>query len=92
MQRTSNTHSHLFTFCRLVYLELRSDSFQRYLNSQMFASFLKKKGDMFFKTISIDTKLEEEITPGDFESPYITDKDIYFLVRLVWDVFNTTNM
>ena len=50
----------------------------------MFASFLKKKGDSFFKTISIDTtKLQEEITPEDFDAPYITDKDIYFLVRLV---------
>ncbi|KAL0490141.1 regulator of G-protein signaling [Acrasis kona] len=68
----------------IVFAELRSDSFHRYLNSEIFKEYINKKGEQYLNSISkkIFNCKKPKILPGDFSVPYITDQDVENWIRM----------
>ncbi|KAL0484676.1 regulator of G-protein signaling [Acrasis kona] len=75
----------------IVYRELRSDAFSRYIRSEVFYDFLQEKSDEYITQIAqfsdTDTSYKSAITFGneDFCQTTITDKDIKLVLRLSED-------
>jgi hypothetical protein len=66
--------------------EMKQDAFARFIRSAQFTKFAYEKGEEFVKQIAIHQSLLDIqdilITPKDFESGTITDKDVKFVLSL----------
>ncbi|KAL0476766.1 hypothetical protein AKO1_002766, partial [Acrasis kona] len=68
-----------------VYRELKSDSFHRYVNSELFKRFIERKGEAYLETISINLTSSSgasKMMPSGFDTCHISDRDLECLVRL----------
>ncbi len=74
-----------------MYSEVKNDSFVRYLDSELFTDFARKKGDQFFTNLLATTVPTQPITMSDFNSRNnVTDIDISNLIRLAEGVGDWT--
>jgi hypothetical protein len=67
-----------------VYLELKNDSFHRYLQSEKFTQFVYKEGEKFMQSIAVDLKQveRERFQPSDFSQARVTEDDFKFMIYL----------
>jgi hypothetical protein len=68
---------------KLVTSELKSDSYTRYLDSEMFKEFVKKKGEKYISTLREESEKKQiQFSPFNVNG-CIKDQDIVSLLRLV---------
>jgi hypothetical protein len=77
---------------KLVFLELKSDSFVRYLDSETFKDFAKKKGHKFMNELCPQEAVKQlEIKWSPFDVNWcIQNDDVVTLLRMVEDLSNWT--
>ena len=68
---------------KLVTAELKSDSYTRYLDSEMFKDFVKHKGEKFISTLRGESEKKQiKFSPFNVNG-CIKDQDIVSMLRLV---------
>jgi hypothetical protein len=71
----------------MVYRELGSEVFPRYICTKQFQEFVANKGEKFLKMIALDLNTIGDrsaylFKPNDFLSTHVIDRDICFILRL----------
>jgi hypothetical protein len=87
ISKRAKQYSNLY---RLVYFELKSDSFQRYLHSELFQTFQKNRLSSEASLVTEQNKQDRKLS--DFSHPRITDEDIATFSNLVCDANSFTKV